>query len=204
MTAYFQETESKAVVEQPIAAGQITYTVSLPPGEYIAYAWLPDFSLGGLYSKAASCSRAACSDHSPIPFKVAAGEQIAGVNICDWYAFAIPLPPGKSQNQTTGAISGRVDFPGGSAPALHVVAFNRNSGYWYFVLTLETQSNFTLQDLPPGEYVVAAYTRDGQAGGYAEGGDLKSVTLKAGETVSVVISGWDLPPGTFPEDPTDW
>jgi hypothetical protein len=52
--------------------------------------------------------------------------------------------------------------------------------------------------------VVVAYTREGRAGGYAEGGALRTVTVKGGENVSIVISGWDDPAGTFPEDPTDW
>ncbi len=207
MTAYFQETEKKSVTDLPIAAGQITYTVSLAPGTYIAYAWLPDFSLGGLYSMAVSCGlKASCKDHSSQAFTVAAGDKLEGIDICDWYAFDVPLPPGQAGEKVNGAISGRVVFPGGSAPVLHVVAFSKTSGYWYYVLTLAGQSNFTIAGLPPGEYTLVAYTRDGQAGGYTgEDGALKIVTVKAGETTGgVILSDWTAPEGTFPQDPTKW
>ena len=75
MTAYFQNSATGAVSELPIVTGQITYTATLTPGTYIAYAWLPDFSFGGLYSNAVPCGlKASCDDHAALPFTVQKGK----------------------------------------------------------------------------------------------------------------------------------
>src|SRR3990170_4305454 len=64
MTAYFEDTGAGTVVELPIAENQDVYEVKLPPGSYIAYAWLGDYSQGGLYSRAVSCGlNEDCDDH---------------------------------------------------------------------------------------------------------------------------------------------
>jgi hypothetical protein len=52
MTAFFQDAaDEKQTSELKIAAGQNSYTVGLPPGKYIAFAWLEDYSRAGCISK---------------------------------------------------------------------------------------------------------------------------------------------------------
>jgi hypothetical protein len=202
MTAYFQETTSDAIVELPITEGQSEYTIDLPPGKYIAYAWLPDFSYGGLYSKAVPCGlRKSCTDHAALPITVAAGNPVKGVDICDWYTgpFIIPYPPGKEPEQTTGSISGQISYPFGAIPALQIVAFNTRTGFWYWTGTVAGSAYYSITDLPPGPYQVVAYTGDGKAGGYADASHkLITVTVKAGEDVSAGITDWD---GSYPANP---
>jgi hypothetical protein len=95
MTAYFENTASGHITTLPIALNQNTYGIALPPGSYRAFAWLPDFSLGGSYSKAVSCGlTTSCTDHSPIEFQVAVGSNTKGVDICDWYDLkSVPAAP---------------------------------------------------------------------------------------------------------------
>jgi hypothetical protein len=207
MTAYFEETTTHAVVELPIAAGQDHYAILLPPGKYLAYAWLPDFSYGGLYSQAVACGlKTTCKDHQPLPFEVKAGETLANIDLCDWYAgpFNVPYPPGKEPTQITGGISGGLDYPAGSAPELHVVVYNAATHNWYYVVTNPGAGSFRIDQLPPGEYQVVGYDPDGNAGGHADAShNLINVTVKAGEvTGGVDLNDWNAPPGAFPPDPT--
>jgi hypothetical protein len=202
MTAYFQNSTTGAVAELPIATGQITYTLTLTPGTYIAYAWLPDFSLGGLYSNAVPCGlKASCDDHAARPFTVQAGKVTRGIDICDWYTgpFVIPYPPGYEPTSTVGTIAGTISYPSGNPPALKVVAFNVKTKYWYWVGTVSGDTYFSLADLPPGIYHVVAYVDNGQAGGYADDAhNLIDIVLKAGQTVSTEINDWQ---GSFPANP---
>jgi hypothetical protein len=207
MNAYFEETTSHAVVELPIAAGQDHYATLLPPGTYLAYAWLPDFSYGGLYSQAVPCGlKADCKDHQPLPFEVKTGETLQNIDLCDWYAgpYNIPYPPGKEATQITGSISGALDYPAGTAPELHVVAFNVNTHNWYYVVTNPGASTYRIDQLPPGSYQVAGYDPDGNPGGHADAShNLIDVSVKAGEVTSGVdLNDWHAPPGDFPPDPT--
>lgn len=206
MTAYFQETESEKTTELPIQAGQTSYSIDLSPGEYIAFAWLEDFSVGGLYSQAVPCGlRGECTDHAAIKFEVKAGETVEGIDICDFYAFNVPEPPDKPSDEIRGTISGQISYPDGSPPALHIVAFNIGTSYWYYILSLSGAGNFTIPDLPPGTYHLVAYQRDGRAGGYADSShNLIPVEVKAGETSSGSITDWSAPASSFPNDPTEW
>ena len=113
MTAYFQNTKTKAVISLPIAANQTQYTVPLSPGTYTAYAWLPDNSLGGTYSKAVPCGLdISCTDHTLLPFTVQQGAISQGIDICDWYSpTSVPLPP-----QTPGS-PGSPPLPQAQIPA---------------------------------------------------------------------------------------
>jgi hypothetical protein len=207
MTAYFEETHTHTVVELRIAAGQDQYAILLPTGTYLAYAWLPDFSFGGLYSQAVACGlKITCKDHQPLPFEVKAGVTLEGIDLCDWYAgpFNVPYPPGKEPTQITGGISGALDYPAGSAPELHVVAYNTTTHNWYYVVTNPGASTFRIDKLPPGSYQVVGYDPDGNAGGHA-GSDhnLINVTVKSGEiTGGVDLNDWRAPAGSFPPDPT--
>ena len=202
MTAYFQNSATGTVAELPIDAGQITYTVVLTPGTYVAYAWLPDFSFGGLYSNAVPCGlKASCDDHAARPFTVKAGQVTKGIDICDWYTgpFEIPYPPGQEPTTTVGEIAGVISYPSGNPPSLQIVAFNVKTKYWYWVGTASGDTYFSITDLPPGTYHVVAYAENGQAGGYA-GSDhnLIDIIVKAGQTVNIEINDWE---GSFPSNP---
>lgn len=202
MTAYFQNSTTGAVTELPIAAGQITYTIDLIPGTYIAYAWLSDYSLGGLYSNAVPCGlKSSCDDHAARPFSVQVGQETKEIDICDWYTgpFMIPYPPGKEPASTVGSISGYISYPGGNPPAFKVVAFNLKTKYWYWMGTVPGDLYFSFTELPPGTYNVVAYTDNGQAGGYADSAhELIGIVVKAGETSSIEINDWE---GSFPANP---
>ena len=205
MVAYFEETDAETVVELPVAASQDRYEVKLAPGTYIAYAWIKDFSRGGLYSQAVSCGLGpACDDHNLLTFTVKAGELLPDIDLCDWYAFHVPYPPGKEVNAITGAISGSIRYQVSQTPELRVVAFNLNTTYWYWVFTRAGQTSYSLAELPPGVYHVVAYTDDGQAAGHAGSNhNLIDVVVKPGETTGgVEINDWEAPAGTFPPDPT--
>jgi hypothetical protein len=85
MSIYFRNIQTNQLTEFQITAGHSSYSVSLPPGDYYANAWAPDYQVGGLYSEAVRCGLGnACTDHSPIPFKVIAGTFLDDVDICDW------------------------------------------------------------------------------------------------------------------------
>jgi hypothetical protein len=207
MNAYFEETETEALVELPIAAGQTSFEVKLAPGTYIAYAWLTDFSRGGLYSRAVPCGlNEECDDHTLLPFTASESELLTGIDLCDWYAgpFNVPYPPGKEQAELTGDISGNLTYIEEEIPGLRVVAFNLNTNYWYWTSTQEGQTFYTIAGLPPGTYHVVAYDAEGRAGGHAGGNhNLIDVPVQSGETTSGVdINDWDAPEGSFPEDPT--
>jgi hypothetical protein len=207
MTAYFEATDSETLVELPIAGSQSSYSVKLPAGIYIAYAWLPDFSRGGLYSRAVPCGLdEECEDHTVLAFSVSEQAVASGIDICDWYAgpFNVPYPPGIEQEQLTGNISGNLAYIQDEIPGLRVVAFNLSTNYWYWSSTQEGQTFYTIADLPPGTYQVVAYDAEGRAGGHASGThELIPVTVRPGETASQVdVTDWDAPEGTFPQDPT--
>jgi len=88
MTAIFQHTASGKVTELAIAENQASYTVVLPPGQYIAFAYLDSGAdLAGSYSNAVPCGLSVeCTDHAPLPFEVKPGEITQGIDLCDWYA----------------------------------------------------------------------------------------------------------------------
>jgi hypothetical protein len=206
MTLYFQNKKNDNILELQVQANQTQYQINLPPGTYQAYAWLPDFSRGGLYSNAVACGlKAGCDDHAILPFTVKEGETLQNIDLCDWYAgpFNVPYPPGKEPEQVAGAISGTISYPG-SIPSLNVVAFNLSTNYWYYVKTLAGASFYTIPNLPPGDYQVVAYEENGAAGGHADAShNLSAVPVKAGETTEGVnITDWNAPNGSFPPDPT--
>jgi hypothetical protein len=81
------------------AAGQGTYTIDLPPGQYhvIAYsiggAGFP-VGLAGGYTQAVPCGLTdSCNDHSLVAVNVVAGTTVTDVNPGDWYAPAGTFPP---------------------------------------------------------------------------------------------------------------
>jgi hypothetical protein len=86
MTVYFEDTMNGLITTVPIAENQSTYEVSLEPGTYLAYAWLPDFTIGGLYSYAVPCGLSVeCTDHDPIVVQITPDQTVTNIDICDWY-----------------------------------------------------------------------------------------------------------------------
>lgn len=57
----------------------------------------------------------------------------------------------------TGSISGELSFPSERIPPLLVVAFNTTTGHYYWVQTVQNQSNYQIDNLPVGKYTVFAY-----------------------------------------------
>lgn len=208
MTIYLESAEKETVVELPVAAGQTNYQVNLPPGSYIAYAWLKDFSLGGLYSRAVPCGlKSGCDDHTLLSFTVVRTEVTEGIDICDWSAgpFNVPYPPGVERANLTGNVSGNLTYvEDEDIPGLRVVAFNQRTNYWYWVYTQPGQTTYSLTELPPGTYHLVAYDSEGRAGGYADSHhNLMDVTVTSGATTGEInITDWNAPRAAFPPDPT--
>lgn len=73
--------------------------------------------------------------------------------------------PQAAPNASTGSISGKLSYPAEGIPPLLLVAFNKQSGYYYWLLTLQNQNTYQLDNLPPGIYNVIAYTQDGSIKG---------------------------------------
>lgn len=207
MVLYFEETEDSQVFEMPIAESQQEYAIKIPAGTYISYAWLTDFSHGGIYSRAVACGLGTnCDDHSVLPFEVSEKVILERIDICDWFAgpFNVPYPPGKEPTELTGIISGNLSYIEDQIPELRVVAFNTKTNYWYWVFTLPGQPTYVIRELPPGIYVVVAYDGQGNAGGYADHNHrLIEVSVSAGKTTDGVhITDWGAPSDAFPPDPT--
>jgi hypothetical protein len=208
MTLYLEETQSGQVMELPVEAGQDSYEADLPPGTYIVYAWLPDYSRGGLYSRAVPCGLSdGCDDHSLLPFHVERGVVHQGIDVCDWFAgpFNVPYPPGIERTQLTGNITGNISYiENAEVPRLRLVAFNQDTDYWYWVFTQPGQTSYTLTELPPGTYHVVAYDPEGKAGGYAGPNHvLIDVPVESGATSAEInINDWTAPRDVFPPDPT--
>jgi Tol biopolymer transport system component len=163
MTAFFEQVETGGLISLPIERNQTTYKTELPPGTYIAYAWLPDFTLGGLYSRAVPCGLSVeCTDHSPIQFEVRPGETTTGVDLCDWYGGpdSVPLPPGESGT------------PGDSDP-LAGLSYLQGGNLW--------QIDRNGQPVQILGRRVDAVSPDGQQAIYVEEDDLWLVALPDGE-----------------------
>jgi hypothetical protein len=99
MTAYFEPVAGGDPIRLAIAAGQSSYEVLLPAGEYFAYAWVwtPVLQLGGSYSRAVPCGLGpGCTDHNLLPIVVSAESPPTGIDLCDWTGGpgTVPTPPG--------------------------------------------------------------------------------------------------------------
>jgi hypothetical protein len=65
----------------------------------------------------------------------------------------------------TGGISGQLSFPSEGIPPLLIVAFNTETGQYYWVQTTENQTTYQINNLPVGKYYVIAYLPDGSMAG---------------------------------------
>lgn len=206
----------------PVAQNQSTYSVELPAGTYSAFAWLPDYSLGGSYSQAVSCGLSAeCTDHSLIEFAVTGGQTVSGVDVCDWYGGegAVPMPQGielpVQPEVSIGSITGSLSFPSESIPSMQVVAFSVNDlAVWYSVTTAENSSTFQLDGVPAGTYYVVSYLAGGDYGGGFSAAvpcglsvdcadhSLLPVNVLAGQvTDGINPADWYAPEGAYPANP---
>lgn len=90
MTLYLKPTAAGATLEQKIEPDQAGFTLTAPPGEYIAYAQTVGTGLTGLYSEAVTCGLGPdCTGHQPLPFSVNRQQTTTSIDLCDWY-----IPPG--------------------------------------------------------------------------------------------------------------
>jgi hypothetical protein len=194
LKAYFQNTVTNLAVELSITAGSAQYSVDVPPGSYIAYAWVTDFSIGGSYS---ACGQTpGCGDATPKTFTVAPGQKVTGIDLCDWShgPFDVPYPPGFQPTARLGIVAGSINgYPYGSLPQLAVVAFSQDTPYWYWAGTAAGQVYYTVTDLPPGDYQIVAYDDAGHAGGSPA-----IVTVTAGQTATADITDWA---SSWPDNP---
>jgi len=197
VNAFFQEKASNKVVELPLSNNQVEYSVDIPPGTYIAYAWLPDFSMNVTYSFAVPCGlTSSCKSHGLLEFTILAGQTMEGIDLCDRFSgpFNVPYPPGYSPEVTVGRIAGKVyGYPGIADAKLIIVAFNQTTKFWYWFSSAVGSWTFLIDNLPPGRYQVVAYDDDGRSGGTTA-----NVLVKAGQTTFVDIHDWS---GVFPPNP---
>lgn len=219
MTLYFQPLIGEDAVAVPVAQDQSTYSTQLAPGNYTAFAWLPDFSLGGSYTQAVACGlQVGCTDHTLIEFSVMAGNTTSGVDVCDWYGDfdSVPLPEGvEPPAPSTGSIAGSLSYPSEFIPSLQIVLFDINdTNQWISLTTTENSNVYQFDGVPVGTYYVVAYVAgDDFGGGYTQAVPCGlSVECTDHSLIPVVVSGgqvtsgvnpqdWYAPEGTFPDNP---
>lgn len=130
------------------------------------------------------------------------------------------LKPSENTEENPGSIIGALSYPSEFIPSQRVMAFNINTGYYYYTETKQNQNTFRIDGLPPGDYHVVAYLNSSDSGGgpnlsagysqavlcglSAECTDhsLVDVHVNAGrDTVEINPVDWYAPPGSFPSDP---
>lgn len=127
------------------------------------------------------------------------------VNIESEYTLDVSIPP-LEPIATTGEVSGAIGYPEEIIPQLHVVAYNLQTNFWYYVAAGPNTTFYVLPGLPPGEYHVTAYAKDGLDAAYMSGGALVEVTVEAGETTEGIdLTQWFAAgSGPYPTDPVGW
>jgi hypothetical protein len=99
MKLFFRNISTNELAELDIEEYQERYDVELYAGSYYAYAWVPQYLVGGLYSEKVICGDGPeCTDHSPTVISIEAGTHVDNIDICDWgfTAVNLPLPPGST------------------------------------------------------------------------------------------------------------
>lgn len=185
MKAFFQDAQTGGAAELALN-GEAEYRTELPPGTYVAYAWLPDFSRSVAYADAGRRLQT---------FTVTAGGAVGGVDLCELYPAygAVPYPPGYSPQAITGAISGSIyGYPGEANARLLVVITNRTTRLYEYAILLPGVRFYTFTQLSPGQYNVVVYDAADRRGGAGP------VTVTAGATASGDVSDWS---GAYPEKP---
>jgi len=96
MTVFFRNLETEELVATAIVENQTDYSITLPVGQYLAFAYPNEGStISGAYTQAVPCGLGSdCADHSLIVVDVQPGQSVEGVNLCDWYTQdTIPVKP---------------------------------------------------------------------------------------------------------------
>ena len=119
----------------------------------------------------------------------------------------------------TGKISGALNYPSSFIPAQRVIAFNINTGYYYWQNTADGTASYVFDKLPAGVYHVLSYLISNPktlVAGYSQAvpcglsvactdHSLIDVEVKAGqETTGIDVFDWyaDLATAGWPADPT--
>ena len=94
MEIYFQEIYTRQTLELPVTESQDSYQLNIPPGVYVAFAWMPNQETGGGYTEFLRCNQniSSCDDHSLVPFLVRENHVTTDVLICDWETDYIIFP----------------------------------------------------------------------------------------------------------------
>jgi len=230
-----------------LAVGQVDFQIDgIPAGTYFVLAYTSGMgqvaaSAAAGYTQYVLCGMgAACNDHSLIPVTVVAGQLTSGINPLDTWQMPFyppdplhdviqPPPLGGNDNIPTqtpqgglvGSIAGTLSYPSEGIPPLAVVAFHVGGGPgdYYYVFTQTNQSAYQIDNLPPGQYTVVAYSLggggfpSGLAGGFTQyvlcgmqppcsNHALAEVTVNAGQVTQNINPGdWYAPQGTYPAYP---
>ncbi|MEN8173732.1 MAG: carboxypeptidase-like regulatory domain-containing protein [Chloroflexota bacterium] len=131
------------------------------------------------------------------------------------YSLTIHISPHEEDEEDDepeedGAISGSISYPTQTSPPLHIVAYNQETAYWYWIWVAGNSSVYSITGLPPGKYKIIAYSEKDLVGAYASvgGGSPLIITVKSGETTQGInIATWlDRNNPYFPAsgDPAGW
>ncbi|MBN1306034.1 MAG: hypothetical protein JXA13_16475 [Anaerolineales bacterium] len=197
LNAFFQNVVTREVIEANFTEEQTSYEIELPVGNYMAYAWFPDYSDSISYSNAVTCGlQPECQDHSLVEFSVLPGQTLMGVNLCDRFhgPFDVPFPPSIARESIIGEVNGNITgYIGPEEEKLVVVAFNQSTNFWYWSVQGPGERMYTIENLPVGTYQVVAYDILGNIGGTPP-----NVLVMAGESTQADIVDWS---GEYPVNP---
>lgn len=207
---------------------QTAYQIDfLPPGVYhvVSYTQPHGPLVAGVYDQFYLCGmHQGCNNHSLVDVNVQAGYVTPNINPGDWYSGPENYPTlpqeiyAPQSDSATGSISGKLSYPSEGVPPLYVFAFSAaNINLYYYVTTVQNQSTYQIDDLPPGNYYVVAYpvntAGNGFSGGYSQAvpcglaaqctdHSLIPVSATGGQVTQDANPGdWYANPGTFPAFP---
>ncbi len=190
----------------------------LPAGLYHLVAYpqegIPAGFAGG-YTRAVACGLSVdCTDHTLVDVPLAAGQQVEGIQITDWYAPQLGEFPPNPYGPIPGSIAGALSYPAEGIPALQVYAINASTNGFYRLQTQAGQSSYKLENVQPGTYFLVAYPSSGAlSAGYTQAvlcglseacsvHTLIGVTVAPGQAVADAdILDWYAPVGTIPPNP---
>lgn len=162
MILYFENMDTGAIVTLPIEPSQRTYSVTLPSGVYVAYAWtIPDERIPAISGGFTHRQREyqICDYHDLERFTVQAKQTATGIDIFNWYppVGAFPSPP--ELVQAKGAIQGIVLVQDADRYETIVYARNTATGKTQTVVLTPNTTTFRLDDVNPGWYYIYSWTR---------------------------------------------